>query len=113
MFHATFRVIRISMIMARGAKSPSMATCGIPRRSKWAGRRIATATGTGLARGAGLGVTMLLGGLLPSTTAAGLTSAALGAGARDRCLLVPSTDRHSSALSAAESVLVSVEASVV
>src|ERR1700726_4014054 len=104
MFHATFRVIPIAMSMARGRKSPSMVTCGIPRRWTWAGRHIATATGTGLARGAGLGLTMLLGVLLRSTMAAGLTSAALGAGARDRSLRVPSTDRHSSALSAAESV---------
>src|SRR5215471_18699001 len=57
-----------------------MAQSGFPLAFPPAGRLIATDTGCGSPLGAGLGLTMLLGVLLPSTTDAGSTTAALGAG---------------------------------
>src|SRR5712671_1612012 len=101
-----------STITVLGAKSRSTVMCGIRTRWTSVGHPTATATGIGSAPGAGPGLTMLLGALLPSTMAAGPWWAALGVGARDRCSHVHSTDRHLSALSAGELASALVAASV-
>src|SRR5437588_13059816 len=72
---ATFRmrwsVMKISMNMAAGDQFRNMEPFGSRTRSSLAGRRIATAIGFGLRRGAGPGWTTLLGDSPHSTTAVG------------------------------------------
>ena len=79
-----------------------MVPSGSRIRFQWAGPPIATVIGTTSGLGAGLGSTMRLGVLRPSTMAAGTTSAVIGVGVRDR-----SMRDHSTALPS----LVSSEAS--
>src|ERR1700756_1954873 len=63
-----------------GATLRTTAPFGHPRPSQWDGHRTALAIGFGSPRGVGRGWMMSLGGSLPSTTAAGLTSKTDGAG---------------------------------
>src|SRR5579863_859018 len=83
MFPATFLGTLISTTTVPGAKSPITVLCGIPVTLTSAGRRTASVIGIGLARGAGAGLTLNPGALLPSTTAAGIISLAGGAGAQE------------------------------
>ncbi len=69
---------------AIGAMSRNTDTCGIPVTLTWAGRPTAWVIGIGWVLGAGAGLTLNPGGLLPSTTVAGIISVAGGAGARGR-----------------------------
>src|SRR5579864_3652603 len=102
MSRATCLVTRTSTTMVLGVKSRTTVQCGTPTRSQSAGLLTAMDTGTGLALGAGHGLTMRLGASLRSITDAGLSSAALGVGARARSMLVPFTDLRSLAFSAAD-----------
>src|SRR5882762_2493367 len=67
-----------------GTKNQTMDRCGIRRKWTTVGLRIAMVRGITLARGAGAGLVMSRGDLLPITMDAGRTSAAVGAGARGR-----------------------------
>src|SRR6266571_458509 len=78
------------MITALGAMSLGTGMFGIPPRSPLAGLLTATAIGTGSAHGAGLGLTIRLGALPRTTTAAGTISRAAGAGAPARSLVLRS-----------------------
>src|SRR5260370_40646332 len=77
--------------------SRNTATFGILLRLIPDGLPTARAIGTGSARGAGLGLTIRRGALLPSTMADGTISRAAGAGARARSLVLRSMGRLSSA----------------
>src|SRR5271168_5322216 len=80
-FHATWMDITISTAMATGRPIPITARCGFRRALRLAGRRIATATGFGLDRGAGPGWQTSRGVSRHFTTGAGHTWAAdIGAG---------------------------------
>src|SRR5882724_40570 len=105
MFLATWSAMTTSTITALGAMSLSMATFGTREKLPWAGLLTVMATGIGSARGAGLGWTIHPGALLPTTTAAGPTSAAGGAGALGRSTELRSTGLLSWAFSVADSVL--------
>jgi len=94
------------MIMVHGVKNLTTARCGIRARSRSVGLPIATDTGTGSARGAGLGWITRLGGSLLITMDAGRLSAARGAGALARFMRVRSMDRRSSDLWAADTLVV-------
>jgi len=72
------------MTTAIGATSRNTDTCGIRVTLTWAGRPTASVIGIGWARGAGAGLTLNPGALLPSTTAAGIILVADGAGAQGR-----------------------------
>src|ERR1700682_4354761 len=104
------RAIRTWMIMAHGEKSRSMVTFGTRARWKSAGPLTVMDTGTGLARGAGLGSIMNRGGLRHFTTVVGRILAAPGDGARDLFMSARSTDQRSLALSAGDLASVSVAA---
>jgi len=81
-------------------KNLTTAQCGTRGRSRSVGLPIATDTGTGSARGAGLGWITLPGGSLLIITDAGRLWAARGAGALARFMRVRSTDQLSLDLSA-------------
>src|ERR1700730_4617835 len=83
------------MTTVHGVKSQITVLFGIRARLQWAGLLIAMDTGTGLARGAGPGLTTSRGALRHSIMVAGHMSAALGAGARDLFTSVHFTDRRS------------------
>src|SRR6266568_7418068 len=91
MFRAIWSVTTTSMITAPGATSRGTGMFGIPPRLPLAGLLTATAIGTGSVRGVGLGLTIRLGALPRTTTAAGTISRAAGAGARARSLVLRST----------------------
>src|ERR1041384_693313 len=71
---------RILMSMVVGATSPNTERFGFQAWQSLGGPPIAMAIGSGLRRGATRGLTMSLGGLLPSTTDVGSRWAALGDG---------------------------------
>src|SRR5713226_10133701 len=74
------------MITVTGAMSRSTATFGIRAKLRRTGHPTAMATGTGSGPGVGPGLTIRHGVSRLTITAAGITSAAGGAGARARSL---------------------------
>ena len=105
-FPATLTATTISMEMETGRPIPITARSGFPLESLLAGRRIATVTGCGLARGAGLGWETSRGASRHITMGAGRTCAAdIGDGCRGRWWCVRCTRRRWWDLSAVDSAL--------
>src|ERR1700674_4622727 len=96
-----------SMILVPGETSPNTVTSGIRAMLSPAGLLTAPAIGIGSDLGAGPGLTILRGALLPSTMAVGTILQAAGAGAPVRFMVPRFTDPLLWASSAAVSDLAS------